>query len=296
MNNVALCPICDSPDNELVMNSIDYSVSKEAFSIVRCKSCGFHFTNPIPDEPSIGSYYKSESYVSHSSSKKGIINRIYHWVRWYSLKRKVSLINSLSKEKSVLDIGAGTGHFLRQAKSAGWKVTGLEPDSDARNLAKSVNDVELLDQQALYSLESECFDVITMWHVLEHVYHLKKDVQYITKLLKAGGTLVVAVPNMSSYDAKYYKEYWAAYDLPIHLYHFTKQDIINLFGLYNFELIETRPMVFDSFYVSMLSEKYKNGSLIKGFLTGLKSNWLAKEGTYSSQIYILRLKPNRKPH
>jgi 2-polyprenyl-3-methyl-5-hydroxy-6-metoxy-1,4-benzoquinol methylase len=292
MNNIALCPICDSPDQELFMNSIDYSVSKEAFSIVCCKSCGFHFTSPIPDEASIGSYYKSESYVSHSSSKKGVINRIYHWVRWYSLRRKVSLINSLSKEKSVLDIGAGTGHFLKQAKKAGWKVTGLEPDSDARSLAKSVNDVDLLDQQSLYSLENESFDVITMWHVLEHVYHLKKDVLRITELLKPEGTLVVAVPNMDSYDAKHYKEYWAAFDLPIHLYHFTQKDIISLFDRYSFELVETRPMIFDAFYVSMLSEKYRNGNMLKGVMTGLKSNWRAKEATYSSQIYILRKKLN----
>ena len=292
MNNVALCPICDSPDQELFMNSVDYSVSKESFSIVHSKSCGFHFTSPIPDESNIGSYYKSESYVSHSSSKNGLINRIYHWVRWYSLKRKVALMNSLSKEKSILDIGAGTGHFLKQAKNSGWNVTGLEPDGDARSLAKSVNNIELLEQQALYSLQSSSYNVITMWHVLEHVYHLKKDAERITNLLKPGGSLIVAVPNMNSYDAKFYKEYWAAYDLPIHLYHFTKSDIVNLFSQYNFELVETRPMVFDSFYVSMLSEKYKNGSLLKGFLTGLKSNWLAKEGSYSSQIYILKRKSN----
>lgn len=292
MKQVEVCPICESKDQELFLNSFDYSVSKEPFSIVSCKSCGFHFTNPIPDELSIGSYYKSESYVSHSSSKRGIINRIYHWVRWYSLKRKVALINSLSKEKSILDIGAGTGHFLKEAKKADWNVTGLEPDEDARRLAKAVNNIELLEQQNLYSLKSASFDVITMWHVLEHVYHLKRDVGHITDLLKPDGSLVVAVPNMNSYDAKFYKEYWAAYDLPIHLYHFTQQDVLNLFSQYNFELVETRPMIFDSFYVSMLSEKYRNGSLFNGILTGLKSNWLAKEGSYSSQIYILRRKSN----
>lgn len=290
MKDIKFCPVCESQEQELFMNSIDYSVSKESFSIVRCKSCGFHFTNPIPDESSIGSYYKSESYVSHSSSKKGIINRIYHWVRWYSLRRKVKLINGLSKEKNILDIGAGTGHFLKEARKAGWIATGLEPDGDARALAKSANDVELLEQQNLYSLPNESFDVITMWHVLEHVYHLRKDAKRITELLKPNGTLVVAVPNMDSFDARYYKEYWAAYDLPIHLYHFKQADIVNLFSGYDFELVETRPMIFDAFYVSMLSEKYKNGNMINGILTGLKSNWLAKEGSYSSQIYILKRK------
>lgn len=290
MKDITFCPVCESQEQELFMNSMDYSVSKEKFSIARCKSCGFHFTNPIPDEVSIGSYYKSESYVSHSSSKKGLINRIYHWVRWYSLKKKVKLINRLSKEKNILDIGAGTGHFLNEAKKSGWNVTGLEPDADARDLAKAVNHVELLEQESLYTLANESFDVITMWHVLEHVYHLRKDSKRITELLKPNGTLIVAVPNMNSFDAKYYKEYWAAYDLPIHLYHFKQADIINLFKRYDFELVETLPMIFDAFYVSMLSEKYKNGNIMNGILTGLKSNWRANEGSWSSQIYILKRK------
>lgn len=290
MKEVKNCPICDSTEKTMFITSKDFSVSGEEFSIMECTSCGFHFTSPIPDEEEIGNYYKSEAYVSHSSSKKGLINRVYHVVRWYSLKRKRALIGKLVKGRSLLDIGAGTGHFLRAAKEGGWNVTGLEPDADARALAKSANGVDLLPVEELHHLNGQKFDVITMWHVLEHVYHLNRDVEKLISLLNSGGVLVVAVPNMASYDAKYYKQYWAAFDLPIHLYHFTIDDIKRFFEKHGMELVAVKPMLFDSFYVSMLSEKYKGGSILKGLLTGLKSNWLAKHDSYSSQVYILKRK------
>ena len=286
------CPICNSPQSVPFMTTKDFSVSRESFTIVRCGACDFHYTNPIPTEEVIGNYYKSESYVSHSSSKKGIINRVYHLVRWYSLRRKVALINKLSKGRKLLDMGAGTGHFLSVAQQKGWEVTGLEPDSDARALAASMNRVELLPQDQLHQLPSGQYDVITLWHVLEHVYHLQRDMARLSDLLKPDGTLVIAVPNRKSYDARYYKEFWAAYDLPIHLSHFTQPDIQRLASQFNLELVKVRPMVFDAFYVSMLSEKCKGGNLLKGILIGLKSNWLAKSDSWSSQIYILRRKTN----
>lgn len=284
------CPICESKHSSVFMTTKDFSVSGESFSIVTCADCGFYYTNPVPEEDIIGKYYKSDAYVSHSSSKKGLINRVYHLVRWYSLRKKVALIKKLSKGRNLLDIGAGTGHFLSVASQKGWKVTGLEPDDDARALAKTVNGIDLLPLDRLHEMQPGQFDVITMWHVLEHVYHLKRDLEKLVSLLKPNGTLVVAVPNRKSYDARYYKEFWAAYDLPIHLYHFTRPDIQRLMDQFDLELVQTRPMVFDSFYVSMLSEKYKGGNLVNGILTGLKSNWLAEDDSYSSQIYILRRK------
>jgi len=290
MNTLQACPICLSAQSSLVITTKDFSVSGESFSIVACSECGFQYTNPIPEESVIGKYYKSESYVSHSSSKKGLINRIYHMVRWYSLRKKVKLINKLGIGRTLLDIGAGTGHFLKVAGKGGWTTAGLEPDDDARQLAKTMNGVDILPLENLHTLEPGQYDVITMWHVLEHVYHLRKDLARIVELLKPDGTLVVAVPNRKSYDARHYKEFWAAYDLPIHLYHFTEPDIQKLMDQFGLELVKVRPMVFDAFYVSMLSEKYKGGNIIKGILTGLKSNWLAKEDSYSSQIYILRRK------
>lgn len=290
MNQINNCPVCSHTLFSDVRQVKDFSVSGETFNIVQCTNCGFQFTNPIPDENVIGRYYKSESYVSHSSSKKGLINRVYHWVRWYSLRRKVKLIGGLTKGRKLLDIGAGTGHFLLVAKNKGWNVLGLEPDSDARSLAKSVNGLDLLPIEELHNLGNKQFDIITMWHVLEHVYHLQRDFGKAVNLLGEEGFLVVAVPNRQSYDARKYEEYWAAYDVPIHLYHFIPSDIRRLASQHNLDLVKTLPMPFDSFYVSMLSEKYRNGNILSGILTGLKSNWLAKDEFWSSQIYILRRK------
>ena len=286
------CPICESASQQPFQTAIDYSVSKETFTNVKCKDCGFHFTNPVPENENIGKYYKSDSYVSHSSSNKGIINKIYLLVRKYTLKKKVKLVGKECIGKSLLDIGAGTGHFLNASKKAGFNVLGLEPDSDARKFAKENLSVELRPSIDLHTLPDKSVDVITMWHVLEHVYDLKRDLKKITEVVKDNGVIIVAVPNMNSYDAKYYKEFWAAYDLPIHLYHFVPADIKKLFDGFGFRVDRILPMKFDSFYVSMLSEKYKGGNIFKAFWIGLKSNLKANNESYSSQIYILRRKSN----
>lgn len=290
MNTLNNCPICNETQFEMILKGNDYTVSHEQFTIVACKSCNFQFTNPIPESDKIGDYYKAESYISHTGSKKGIINRVYHIVRAYTLKRKVKLVSKYSKGSDVLDIGAGTGHFANALKNAGMNAIGLEPDADARHVAYSSHKLTLKPIEELYSLETSSQDVITMWHVLEHVYHLKSDTDQIKRVLKDDGTLVVAVPNRLSYDAKKYGEFWAAYDLPIHLYHFTPNDISNLFDKIGMEVKEILPMKFDSYYVSMLSEKYKGGNIIKAIWSGFISNMKAKTGTYSSQIYILQKK------
>lgn len=263
-------------------------ITKEEFSIVECDACGFHFTNPIPFLSTIGNYYKSEEYVSHSSSKKGLINSLYNIVRNHTLKKKVNLLKSLSNGKNLLDIGAGTGHFLNHAKLAGFNVEGLEPDADAVNFASEKFSIQLKSLDALYEIENESKDFVSMWHVLEHVYNLKKDFEQIVRVLKKDAFLIIAVPNLESFDAKKYKEFWAAYDVPRHLYHFRKQDIFNLASQFDLELVDVKPMLFDSFYVSMLSEKYKKGSIIKAASTGLLSNLKTKSRGYSSQIYVLK--------
>ena len=284
------CPVCGFNEQEHFLTAKDHSVSGETFSIVRCKSCGFHFTNPVPAADKIGNYYKSDDYVSHSASAKGLINKIYLLVRKYTLRQKVKLVKRVSKGADLLDIGAGTGHFLAAARDGGLRAQGLEPDEDARQFAKQNLSLHLMDSADLHNLPDNSYDVVTMWHVLEHVYNLRDDVAKILDVLRENGVLIVAVPNKNSCDARYYKEFWAAYDLPIHLYHFTPADIRKLFDQFGWEVQEILPMKFDSFYVSMLSEKYKDGNILRAFLTGLKSNWLARNEKYSSQIYILKRK------
>ena len=292
MNQLHHCPICDGTEFTPFLQGIDYTVSKEKFMIEKCNACNFHFTNPIPTADKIGDYYKSESYVSHSSTSKGVINKIYQVVRKHTLKQKVKLVKRAGKGTQILDLGAGTGHFVNACNQANLNAIGLEPDSDARNFGIANFKIDLQSIENLHSLPNESRDVITMWHVLEHVYELKKDVAKIVQVLKNDGVLIVAVPNHNSHDAQHYREFWAAYDLPIHLYHFIPSDIENLFKQFDLQVDEILPMKFDAYYVSMLSEKYKGGNTLSGIWRGWRSNMNAKQGTYSSQIYILRKKRN----
>ena len=286
LNTINACPVCEHAEFESFIDLKDWMITKEEFTIVKCSSCGFHFTNPIPAETTIGNYYKSEEYVSHSSSNKGIINRVYSIVRNYTLKQKVKLLSSYTNGNSLLDIGAGTGHFLNLAQTQGYEIQGLEPDEDARSFANQQFNLSLEKLDTLTSISSDSKDLITMWHVLEHVYHLKRDLSEIVRVLKTGGYLFIAVPNMDSWDAKFYKSYWAAYDVPRHLYHFQENTIKKLIETFGLVHRDTLPMKFDSYYVSMLSEKYKGGSMLKGILNGFISNEKSMKGGYSSQIYV----------
>lgn len=285
---IAHCPICNATDFKKVMISKDHMITGEEFSIVECSSCGFWFTNPIPSENKIGEYYKSDVYVSHSSSKKGLINSVYNWVRNYTLKKKLKLVQGLCEKGVVVDYGCGTGHFLNILKNAGYDAKGFEPDDDARRFTVKEFGIQTSSLDKFSELPKESVDVITMWHVLEHVYHLKRDFEKIVDRIKPGGYLIIAVPNRMSFDAESYKELWAAYDLPRHLYHFSPSDIKNLSTSFGLELVEIAPMKFDAYYVSMLSEKYKGGSLMRAFINGIKSNRKADENGFSSQIYVLK--------
>lgn len=286
MNKIKSCPICGDENFSPFLNVKDHMITKEEFSIVTCENCGFHFTNPIPNENKIGEYYKSSAYISHSSSKKGLINFLYNVVRGITLKQKVRWVKNVARGEELLDIGSGTGHFLKAANKKHFHGVGLEPDPEARKHAHSKNHVRSDDQKELYLKEEASFDVVTMWHVLEHVYNLNNDVAQIRKILKNNGALFIAVPNMNSYDAKYYKEFWAAYDVPRHLYHFRQQDVVKFMMNHGFELKKVIPMKYDSYYVSMLSEKYKKGFFLKGLFIGWLSNRKAKKNGYSSQVYV----------
>ena len=286
MNSIRNCPVCEETYFKDFLEVTDYMITKEKFKIVECDSCGFHFTNPIPEADKIGEYYKSEAYVSHSSNKKGLINYLYNKVREITLKEKVKWVLNETDGKALLDIGSGTGHFLKAVNENGFKGIGLEPDAEARDFAHKNNHVRSSSQEELYNIEDRSFDVITMWHVLEHVYDLRKDLQKIHDILKSGGKLFIAVPNMNSYDARFYKEFWAAYDVPRHLYHFKQNDISRLLLDFGFDLKKVIPMKYDSYYVSMLSEKYRKQFSFLGVFIGFISNRKAKKYGYSSQVYV----------
>lgn len=271
----------------------DHSVSKEIFTLVENKKFGFLETTPKPDLKNLSKYYESTDYISHTNSKRNLFEKAYHFVREITLKQKIKLIKSQtnSETKNVLDIGCGTGHFLKTCLNEGWQVTGIEPNEQARSLANKVTNNAILTPEELFKLAESSYDVITLWHVLEHLPDLDQQLKQFKHLLKPDGILIIAVPNYKSFDAAYYKEHWAAYDVPRHLWHFNKKSIKNLAKVFQLELINIKPMWFDAFYVSMLSEKYKTGKnkFLNAFCIGLISNVKSLSNKeYSSVIYIIK--------
>jgi 2-polyprenyl-3-methyl-5-hydroxy-6-metoxy-1,4-benzoquinol methylase len=268
----------------------DYTVSKEVFKILIDEETELLITSPRPDDVNLSKYYESEDYISHSNSHKSVFTKIYQIVRNYTLRQKIKLINSFgSKEKTLLDIGAGTGEFLFECHKDGWKVEGIEPNMNARKLAEEKTGTKLKTQ--ISELGTERYDVITMWHVLEHVPNLTEYVSQLNDLLNSNGTIIVAVPNHKSFDASYYGKFWAAYDVPRHLWHFSQTSIQKLFARENMKVNQILPMKFDAFYVSLLSEKYKKGkmNILKAFNIGWRSNLKAKHTSeYSSLIYVIK--------
>ena len=291
----SFCPACESQQIQPVLQVTDFTVSKEVFAVWQCNHCTLRFTQDVPAPEAIGKYYLSPHYVSHTDTKQGIINQLYHGIRKFTLKKKQQLVQQVSglQKGLLLDVGAGTGAFASIMQQAGWNVTGLEPDETARQNAASKYNLNFQLPDALYKLEAKSFDVVTMWHVLEHVHDLHGYMQNCERILKESGTLIIAVPNYTSLDAQIYQQYWAAYDVPRHLYHFSPQSMKSLLQQHGFSIAQHVPMLFDSFYISMLSEQYKTGKsgLASAFINGLRSNMsaaLKNVEKYSSVIYVVK--------
>ena len=277
-----------TPKGSIYISTKDYFKSQEAFDLVLDSSREILITTPQPAPEDLAGYYQSQAYISHSNTQKGIVPFLYAMVQKWSLKNKTNLINSLSNHKgTLLDIGAGTGNFCETSKQNSWEVYGVEPSEKAREVAAKKN---IFLHQSIEDFKGQQFDVVTLWHVLEHLPDLENTITAIQKLLKPKGVLIVAVPNFNSFDAKHYKRFWAAYDVPRHLWHFSQNSMSQLFSE-NMKLLKTKPMIFDSFYVSLLSEKYKTGNsfAIKALWIGFLSNISAlSTKEYSSLIYCFK--------
>jgi ubiquinone/menaquinone biosynthesis C-methylase UbiE len=276
--------------DKLFLEVTDYSVSKENFQLFLDEELNMLVTTPQPSLEKLPSYYESEDYISHTDGKRSLFEKIYQVVKNKAIKSKLKLVNSQATKGRILDIGTGTGDFLVAAKDNGWKTIGIEPNEKAKSIArnKGVTFVENLQ-----AIESNTIDIVTMWHVLEHVPNLEEYILEFKRILKTTGTLIIAVPNFNSFDANYYGKHWAAYDVPRHLWHFSKFSIKKIFSEYQFELTQILPMKFDSYYVSLLSEKYKTGKMnfLKAFWIGFKSNKYGKQNLeFSSHIYVLKNK------
>lgn len=286
------CPLCGSSNLVSYLQVKDYSVSQHQFQLMQCRECHYVGTSNAPTQADIAPYYAFENYISHTNTNKGVINKIYHLVRKRTLNTKYKLVKKYTKLTigSVLDIGCGTGAFLGIMQSHKWVVTGIEPDDKARDLASNLHQVTPLPSNEMANLKQYQYHAVTMWHVLEHVHQLHTYFNTISTLLVPKGILLIAVPNYTSPDAKHYQQYWAGYDVPRHLHHFSPKSIAHLAVQHNFSIIATLPMWYDAFYVSMLSEKYKNGNLINAIYQGIKTTFTTLKNTESSSslIYILQ--------
>ncbi|WP_114791638.1 class I SAM-dependent methyltransferase [Niabella yanshanensis] len=292
----SFCPVCQSDNLQRVFNVKDYTVSGKEFEIIHCNACTARFTQDVPGLDDIGFYYKSEDYISHTNTSKGLINQLYQRVRVRTMKQKAAIIKRHTGLKSgkLLDIGCGTGTFLHTMQQQGWEVAGLEPESDARAIGKEEYGIDARPSHELFSLPPQSFNAVTLWHVLEHVHTLHEYVAQIKNLLATDGYLFIAVPNYTAKDAKVYGSYWAGYDVPRHLYHFSPKAMGQLVQQHGLEIDEMLPMWFDSFYVDMLSSKYKSGKInyISAGLHGLASNINAMGNTKEccSVIYVIKNK------
>jgi SAM-dependent methyltransferase len=289
-----LCPLCSSEKIALNFRCTDHFISKEVFQIDKCAECGFEFTQDYPGEQDIGKYYQSEDYISHSDTSKGLINVLYRLARNVMLRRKMGIIRKVTglNTGNLLDIGSGTGHFAYSMKKAGWQVNGIEINEKARSFSISHFGLDIKVPEAISILQKGSFDCITLWHVLEHFHDPYRYASDIFGLLKPGGVCVIALPNSSSYDAKHYGPFWAAYDVPRHLWHFNPSTFRVFSGKTGFRYEGVRNLPFDVFYISALSEKYKGAGLsfMKGILIAKIFAILSvfnKERS-SSVIYILR--------
>jgi len=289
------CPLCSSEQfqNKVICN--DFLVSNESFVIVKCDNCTFEFTNPRPKDEFIGDFYQSDSYISHSNKISSFTDIAYRVARFFALKRKVRLVNSYHSTSRILDYGCGTGAFLAACKKSGWKIAGVELDPKTRDLACNLTDSPIHENLDTIE-EKDNFEIITLWHVLEHVTDINSVISQLRQKLTKTGKLIIAVPNVDSLDNEIYKEHWAAYDVPRHLYHFDQSTMKAMMKKHQFKLIDIKPMKLDAYYVSLLSEQYlqsnnkgSGNKYLKSIINGYKSNSYAKNNNnnYSSLIYVL---------
>lgn len=294
LETLGACPICKSEQREHFLRCKDYTVSGELFDIQECSNCAFRYTDPRPKEDQLGGYYESEDYISHSNKGKTPIHLIYKFVRQFTIRMKHQLVNRAAGEepKKILDHGCGTGEFLAHCQKKGWECYGLEPDEGARQQAAQALGDRVAQPGTLWRLEDDAFTIVTLWHVLEHVPDLQGTVKELKRVLAPNGKLLIAVPNCSAPDAQHYEAYWAAYDVPRHLYHFRPPDIRRLFEEKEMKVTEVQPMRLDAIYASMLSEKYQGRSALKGIWNGIRSNWKADRSSenYSAQLYFIEHK------
>jgi ubiquinone/menaquinone biosynthesis C-methylase UbiE len=297
MTEIHECPVCSGRNLLPDIQCIDHSVSHETFSLSKCQNCELLITTPRPSNIELDKYYVSAAYTSHIGKAKTIVDKLYLAARNYTLKWKLSLVkkNTQIHGKRLLDFGCGTGEFLKVAKSDGWQILGMEPSAHARRQSNTTVSNEIKSSLHEVINANVQFDAITLWHVLEHVEDLNITLSKLKDLLTKHGTIFIAVPNHTSRDAIHYGAYWAGYDVPRHLWHFGMKNMKLMADNHALTIHKIIPMRLDAYYISLLSEKYKNNNsfslagTLAAIVNALSSNYAARSNNeYSSLIYVLK--------
>lgn len=295
MEKLTNCPVCSSSNSTELLTCKDYVSTNELFNIVQCKSCSLQFTNPRPSEIEIGKYYQSDKYISHSGSEKknlGLMYKVYDIVRNFSIKNKLKRIKKFNNQGRLLDLGCGMGYFINGVKNdKTFQFDAADISVEAIKYVKDTFAIDVMNESNLNTIPSNTYDVITQWHVLEHVHRLEERMQFLKRILKENGTMFIAVPINNSFDSKHYKKFWDGYDVPRHLLHFNRKSFAELINKHKFKIVAEKPLIFDAPYISMRSEIHQGNkfSMIKGAIIGTISNISALfTNNYSSIMFIIK--------
>jgi 2-polyprenyl-3-methyl-5-hydroxy-6-metoxy-1,4-benzoquinol methylase len=270
----------------------DYFYSQDVFEVLPSKHEGVLETFPKLNEAELSGYYNHENYISHQTKSKTLLEKVYQVAKRVMIKRKQNKVFNFCKSGRILDIGTGTGDFLKSFDSKSWEKFAIEPNE---GLHKALKNEKIHILKSVEEIQHQQFDVITLWHALEHIPNLEGTLQRIQSSLNPDGVLIIAVPNYNSYDAAFYKTHWAAWDVPRHVWHFSKSGLISLCQKFNFEFVTNSPLLLDAFYISIISEKYRNSNnMLRAFCVGLYSNLLGLfKNEYSSFVYVLNAKGSK---
>lgn len=292
MESLKECPVCKNSSFSDFLTCEDYVATNERFKLIKCSSCDFVFTSPRPESDKCSKYYESSKYISHQDEDNSLIIKLYRLVRNRNMKWKINTIEKYHTNKGqLLDYGCGLGDFLNYSKQQGWNSVGLDISENARKTVKERYNIDVFPNSDIFKLDEKSKEVISLWHVLEHVYNLDETLNEFKRILKDNGTLFIALPNRQSWDGNHYKNYWDGYDVPRHIYHFTPKDLEVLMKRIGFKIVEKQGMFFDAFYICMRSEMHKGNKLkfILGGIKGMISNIKAyKSNNYSSILYIIK--------
>ena len=257
------CIICSSKYASSFISLNDrLSNSSKKYNLLKC-ICGFIYLNPRPDIGEINHYYKLDNYDPHKESFNSFWNTAYHYVQKVTLNWKYRIITKYIKKGSLLDIGGGKGEFAQFINKKGWDVTFQDNMTDLNRRENNSFFVRELSNVN----STKRFDVITLWHSLEHIHNIKYLFDSINNMLKDSGILIIAVPNMNAPERKFYKYTWAPYDAPRHLYHFNLDSLNKLCQNKGYYIMSKYSLYQDIPYNVILStSRYSFFQLIKTIL------------------------------